>query len=43
MTSWDGFWKTFDLLIDKLKRDGQGQIANELKDFQRYVNGMTDG
>lgn len=43
MTSWDDYWKTFDLLIDKLKQDGQGQIVNELKDVQRYVNGMTDG
>lgn len=43
MTSWDDYWKTFDLLIDKLKRGGQGQIASELKDVQRYVNGMTDG
>ena len=43
MTSWDDYWKTFDLLIDKLKQVGQGQIVNELKDAQRYVNGMTDG
>jgi len=43
MTSWDDYWKTFDLLIDKLKQGGQGQIVNELKDVQRYVNGMTDG
>jgi hypothetical protein len=43
MTSWDDYWKTFDLLIDKLTQEGQGQIVNELKDVQRYVNGMTDG
>jgi len=43
MTSWDDYWKTFYLLIDKLKQEGQGQIVTELKDAQRYVNGMTDG
>jgi hypothetical protein len=43
MTSWDDYWKTFDLLIDKLKQGGQGQIGKELKDVQRLVNGMTDG
>ena len=26
-----------------MKKGGQGQIGNELKDVQRYVNGMTDG
>lgn len=43
MTSWDDYWKRFNLLIDKLTREGQGQIINELKDAQRHVNGMTDG
>jgi hypothetical protein len=43
MTSWEDYWKTFDLLIDKLQQGEQGQIINELKDDQRYVNGMTDG
>lgn len=43
MTSWYDYWKTFDLLIDKLTQGGQGLIGKELKDVQRYVNGMTDG
>jgi hypothetical protein len=43
MKSWDDYWIAFDLLIGKLKQEGQGQIINELKDAQRYVNGMTDG
>lgn len=43
MNSWDDYWKTFDLLIDKLKQDNRGQIITELKDAQKYVNGLTDG
>jgi hypothetical protein len=34
MTSWDDYWKTFDLLIEKLKQGGQGQIGNELRMFR---------
>lgn len=43
LTPWNDYWKMFDLLIDKLKRGDHGQIIRELKDAQKYVNGLTDG
>ena len=41
--SWADYWKTFDLLIEKLREGNRGQIISELKEAQKYVNGMTDG
>jgi hypothetical protein len=43
MKSWEDYWKTFDSLIEKLRKDGHEQIIIELKEAQKYVNGLTDG
>ena len=43
ISSWDDYWKRFDLLIKKLEREGFGYVVNELMDAQKYVNGLTDG
>jgi hypothetical protein len=43
MKGWDDYWKTFDLLIEKLKQTDQDQIVVDLKEAQKYVNGLTDG
>ena len=43
IASWDDYWREFDLLVDNLKLNGQGQLVKEFKDAQKYVNGLTDG
>ena len=43
ISSWEDYWKLFDLLVNKVKQHGQMQIVAELKEAQKYVNGLTDG
>jgi hypothetical protein len=43
LSSWQDYWKIFDELIELLKQDKQEDIILELKDAQKYVNGLTDG
>lgn len=42
--SWDDYWSIFNNLIESLKSDNnKDNIVLELKDAQKYVNGLTDG
>ena len=42
-SSWQDYWKLFDSLLEKLNSEGKLEIAQELKDAQKYANGLTDG
>lgn len=41
--SFEDYWKLFDKLIALLNIDNKQQITIELKEAQKYVNGLTDG
>jgi hypothetical protein len=43
LSGWQDYWKLFDELISLLNSDNNGEISTELKDAQKYVNGLTDG
>ena len=43
ISGWQDFWKIFDELISLLYSDKKTTIIAELKDAQKYVNGLTDG
>lgn len=43
LSNWQDYWEIFDELIELLKHDKQDDIILELKDVQKYVNGLTDG
>ena len=43
LSNWQDYWEIFDELIELLKHDKQDDIILELKEAQKYVNGLTDG
>jgi hypothetical protein len=43
LLGWQDYWKLFDELISLLNSDNKEEISAELKDAQKYVNGLTDG
>ena len=43
LTGWQDYWKVFDKLIEQLSFDKKTEIISELKEAQKYVNGLTDG
>ena len=43
LTSWSDYWVLFDNLVNLMLEEKQEEVAHELKDVQKYVNGMTDG
>lgn len=43
LSGWQDYWKLFDELISRLNNDNKGEVAAELRDTQKYVNGLTDG
>jgi hypothetical protein len=43
LTGWQDYWKIFDELIEQLYLDNKTIIIDELKNAQKYVNGLTDG
>ncbi len=43
LDSWIDYWKLFDELCLTLEKNGKGHIVHDLKDGQKYVNGLTDG
>ncbi len=43
LKSWTDYWDIFDNLIDKLHSDNKQDIAEEFRDAQKFVNGLTDG
>lgn len=43
INSWQDYWKIFEKLIELLRADNQDEIILELKEAQKYVNGLTDG
>lgn len=43
MISKEEYWNKFDQLIQSLQKDKNFDVVLELKEAQRYVNGMTDG
>lgn len=43
LTGWQDYWKLFDELIILLNSDNKEEVSAELKDAQKYVNGLTDG
>lgn len=43
MESWNQYWDMFDKLCLSLEQRGESDLAQNLRDSQRYVNGLTDG
>jgi hypothetical protein len=43
LSGWQDYWKVFDTLIEQLSSDQKTEIISELKEAQKYVNGLTDG
>lgn len=43
LSGWEDYWKLYDELIRLLNSGNTIEIAKELKDAQKYVNGLTDG
>lgn len=43
LDNWQDYWVLFDSLILLLQADEKAILIAELKDAQRYVNGLTDG
>ena len=43
LSGWQDYWKLFDGLISLLNSDNKEEVSAELKDAQKYVNGLTDG
>lgn len=43
LSGWQDYWKVFDRLIEQLSSDQKTEIISELKEAQKYVNGLTDG
>ncbi len=43
LSGWQDYWKLFDDLIGLLDSDNNKEIAEEFKDAQKFVNGLTDG
>ena len=41
--SWTDYWKFFDKLCLTLEQNKKHEIVGELKETQKYVNGMTEG
>ena len=41
--SWEEYWNLFDSLCNSLNRDDKPFVVTELKEAQKYVNGLTDG
>ena len=43
LENWEDYWELFNVLIEQLDSDNKTEIITELKEAQRYVNGLTDG
>jgi hypothetical protein len=43
LKSWDDYWKLFDNLCETLCNNNKKEIAHQLKEAQKYVNGLSDG
>ena len=43
LESWADYWKFFDELCLTLAKNDKQNIVDDLKDAQKYVNGLTDG
>ena len=41
--SWEQYWFLFDKFISLLEIDSKNSLVSELKDAQKFVNGLTDG
>jgi len=43
LESWTDYWKLFDQLCSTLSNNKKEEIVHQLKDAQKYVNGLIDG
>jgi len=43
INSWSDYWLIFDKLINLLEAENKDNIVLDLKDAQKYLNGLTDG
>lgn len=43
LSGWSDYWNLFDKLCSTLKNNAKEAIVTELKDAQKYVNGLSDG
>jgi hypothetical protein len=41
--TWEGYWNLFDELCHSLTAHDQTEVVVDLREAQRYVNGLTDG
>ncbi|MBJ7427521.1 MAG: hypothetical protein JHD28_00955 [Bacteroidia bacterium] len=43
LITWEEYWNLFDRFISLLEEDNKNSLVFELKDAQKFVNGLTDG
>ncbi len=41
--TWNDYWMFFDKLCITLEKNDKNELFEELRDAQRYANGLTDG